>query len=41
MSEHRAVLAEHADEIDRCQRRQQDAFARERRAWAAAGEFDR
>ena len=41
LSDHRAFLAEHVEEIETCQRRQQDAFDRERRAWAAAGEFDR
>lgn len=41
LSDHRAFLAEHAEEIDRCRRRQQDAFDEERRAWAASGEFDR
>lgn len=41
MSEQRAFLAEHSQEIEMCQRRQQEAFDRERRAWAAAGEFDR
>ncbi len=41
LSDHRAFLAEHAEEIESCQRRQQEAFDQERRAWAAAGEFDR
>jgi urea carboxylase len=41
LSEHRDYLARHAEEIESARARQQDAFERERAAWAAAGEFDR
>lgn len=41
LSEHREFLTRHAVEIDAARNRQQDAFERERAAWAAAGEFDR
>jgi allophanate hydrolase subunit 1 len=38
LSEQRAFLREHADEIVAFKSRQQDAFDEERRAWAATGE---
>ncbi|ROS25815.1 urea carboxylase [Cellulomonas sp. PhB150] len=38
--EHLALLAEHADDIAAFQGRQATAFAAERAAWEAAGEFD-
>jgi urea carboxylase len=41
LAEHRRFLDDHAADIEAAQRRQQDAFERERAAWAAAGEFDR
>lgn len=41
LAEHRRFLAEHASEIDAFRATQQEAFSAERRAWAAAGEFDR
>jgi urea carboxylase len=41
LAEHRRFLADHDTEIEAFRSRQQAAFAAERRAWAAAGEFDR
>jgi urea carboxylase len=41
LAEHERFLAEHAEDIQRFQSVQTAAFAAERAAWAAAGEFDR
>jgi len=41
LADHQRFLAEHADSIADFRRRQAEAFAAERAAWAAAGEFDR
>jgi urea carboxylase len=41
LAEHERFLAEHAASIDAFRARQGAAFATERAAWAAAGEFDR
>ena len=41
LAEHERFLAEHADSIADFRERQSAAFAAERAAWAAAGEFDR
>jgi urea carboxylase len=41
LAEHQAFLAEHAASIGEFQARQRAAFAGERAAWEAAGEFDR
>ncbi|MFC8518748.1 5-oxoprolinase/urea amidolyase family protein [Streptomyces sp. NPDC057257] len=41
LADHRAFLAEHADSIREFRTRQQTAFAAERDAWEAAGEFTR
>ncbi|MFC4505775.1 MULTISPECIES: 5-oxoprolinase/urea amidolyase family protein [Streptomyces] len=41
LSDHQAFLAEHADSIEEFRQRQQTAFAAERDAWEAAGEFTR
>ncbi|MEU6144916.1 5-oxoprolinase/urea amidolyase family protein [Streptomyces sp. NPDC047081] len=41
LADHRAFLAEHAESIREFRTRQQTAFAAERDAWEAAGEFTR
>jgi urea carboxylase len=41
LADHRRFLDAHAAQIDAFRRTQQEAFATERAAWAAAGEFDR
>ncbi|WP_169946886.1 5-oxoprolinase/urea amidolyase family protein [Microbispora sp. H11081] len=41
LADHRRFLAEHAESIAAFQERQSAAFAAERAAWQAAGEFDR
>ncbi|MFF4016818.1 5-oxoprolinase/urea amidolyase family protein [Streptomyces sp. NPDC001843] len=41
LADHQTFLAEHADSIGAFRRRQQSAFAAERNAWEAAGEFAR
>ncbi|MGW2636865.1 5-oxoprolinase/urea amidolyase family protein [Streptomyces sp. NPDC001348] len=41
LADHQAFLTEHADSIAEFRRRQQRAFAAERDAWEAAGEFAR
>jgi urea carboxylase len=40
-AEHEAFLAREADAIDAFRQTQREAFAAERAAWAAAGEFAR
>jgi urea carboxylase len=40
LGEHRAFLSQHHHDIEQFRLVQREAFACERRAWEAAGEFD-